>query len=98
MLFGQFMLNLSGTINVALFLITRPKLLLFAPPEMFPELEMQTGTAILLHTAQHERNIEMTNVGVMDDLEDRSSKFTLETRSFRDSDSLFRVGSTQVDV
>ena len=34
MLFGQSMLKLSVAINVALFLIIRPKLLLFPPPEM----------------------------------------------------------------
>ena len=35
MFFGETVYNLSGAINVLLFLIVRPKLLLFPPPEDF---------------------------------------------------------------
>ncbi len=35
--FGSVMFNLSGTINVLLFLIVRPQLLLFTPPEELGE-------------------------------------------------------------
>ena len=41
--FAEIVYNLSGAINVLLFLIVRPKLLLFPPPEDFTEPE----TAIL---------------------------------------------------
>ncbi len=36
-LFGSIMFSLSGAINVLLFLIIRPRLLLFAPPEELGE-------------------------------------------------------------
>ena len=39
MFFGDTIYNLSGAINVLLFLIVRPKLLLFPPPEDFSEPE-----------------------------------------------------------
>jgi len=101
MLFGQSMLNLSGAINVVLFLIIRPKLLLFTPPEMPTELEIQTshlrmGPAILPDTVQDERSPETTRVGIVDELGERSWNFTFE--SFRNSGTLFRLGSTQCDV
>jgi len=40
-LFGLTMFNLPGAINVLLFLIIRPQLLLFTPPEKPAELEAQ---------------------------------------------------------
>jgi len=101
MLFGQSMLNLSGAINVVLFLIVRPKLLLFAPPEMPTELETEmshltTGPTILSDTVQYEHSPETTRAGEVDEVEERSWNFTPE--SFRNSGALFRVGSTQADV
>ncbi|KAI9463567.1 hypothetical protein BJY52DRAFT_921209 [Lactarius psammicola] len=49
--FGVSMFNLSGAINVLLFLIVRPKLLLFSPPKEFsePDVELRhssTGSTI----------------------------------------------------
>ena len=48
--FGQIMFNLSGAINVLLFLIVRPHLLLFTPPEELvkPVLEHPTTSSVLL--------------------------------------------------
>jgi len=51
--FGQIMFNLSGAVNVLLFLIVRPHLLLFTPPEKLvePEVELanpSTGPALFL--------------------------------------------------
>ena len=83
MLFGQAMLSLSGAITVVLFLIIRPKLLLFAPPEMPTELETQmshlkTGPEMSRDTVQHEE-------GVVDELEQQSWNFTFESSSSGDS-------------
>jgi len=96
------MLNLSGAINVVLFLIITPKLLLFAPPEVPTELEtemshLKTDPAIRPDTVQYQyqHSPETTRVGVVDELEERSWNFTFE--SFRDSGALFRTGSTQRD-
>ena len=46
-LFGGMMFNLSGAINVLLFLIVRPHLLLFTPPEELgePEVELSSSNA-----------------------------------------------------
>jgi len=41
MFFGLAMINLSGAVNVLLFLIVRPQILLFAPPEQPVEAEKQ---------------------------------------------------------
>jgi hypothetical protein len=95
------MINLSGAINVVLFLITRPNLLLFTPPEMPTELEIQmshlkTSPAIPFDTVQDECSPKTTRVGIVDELGERSWNFTFE--SFRDSAALFHVGSTQIDV
>jgi hypothetical protein len=101
MLFGQSMINLSGAINVVLFLIIRPKLLLFTPPEMPTELEIQmshlkTSPAILPDTVQDECSPATTRVGIVDELGERSWNFTFE--SLRNSGALFQVGSTKSDV
>ena len=95
------MLNLSGAINVFLFLIIRPKLLLFPPPEMPTELETQmsdpkTSPAILPDTVQYEHSPGTGDVGVAEEIDKRSWNFTFE--SFRNSGALFSVGSTQRDV
>ena len=41
--FGISMFSLSGAINVLLFLIIRPQLLLFAPPEELVKPEVELG-------------------------------------------------------
>jgi hypothetical protein len=74
------MLNLSGAVNVVLFLIIRPKLLLFSPPEMPTVLETQmshlkTSPVILPDTVQYERSPETANVGVAEELDERSRNF-----------------------
>jgi len=50
--FGEIMFNLSGAINVLLFLIVRPHLLLFTPPEKLVEPMVQlansTTSSVLL--------------------------------------------------
>ena len=43
-LFGGIMFNLSGAINVLLFLIVRPHLLLFTPPEELSESEVELAS------------------------------------------------------
>lgn len=101
MLFGQSMLNLSGAINVFLFLIIRPNLLLFPPPEMPTELETQmsdpkTSSAILLNTIQYEHSPKTGDVGVAEEIDKRSWNLTFE--GFRNSGALLSVGSTQRDV
>ncbi|KAI0276657.1 hypothetical protein BGY98DRAFT_984911 [Russula aff. rugulosa BPL654] len=55
--FGFTMFNLSGAINVVLFLIARPRLLLFPRPEELPEPEIElarqgTGSAIFSDLAK----------------------------------------------
>ncbi|KAI0297085.1 hypothetical protein BC826DRAFT_1002120 [Russula brevipes] len=66
--FGLAMFNLSGAINVLLFLIVRPQILLFAPPEQPVEAEKQlshlnTGPVVLTETAGCERSPEPTGRG-----------------------------------
>ena len=54
---GQIMFNLSGAVNVLLFLIVRPHLLLFPPPEMLVEpivqLENPTTSSVLFPDAHN---------------------------------------------
>lgn len=96
--FGQTTLNLSGTINVLLFLIIRPTLLLFASPEKPSELEAQisqSNTGLVTHpdTAQRERSLETRGLGPVDDTEIRSWNFTFEGSGTNGAGS--RVSSTQ---
>ena len=98
MLFGQSMINLSGAVNVLLFLVIRPELLLFPPPEMHTELEtemphLKASPAILPDTVQYERSAEMAGVGVVEELDQRSRNIT-----FENSGAPFPVGSAQRDV
>ena len=77
MFFGLTMLNLSGAINVFLFLIIRPQLLLFALPETPAEAEIQMsplnpGLVGLPNLVQCERCSEATRMGLVDDLGNRS--------------------------
>jgi hypothetical protein len=69
-LFGGMMFNLSGAINVLLFLIVRPHLLLFTPPE---ELDVElanlnTGSAMFPDVVKYEQSPQPTGTGVMDDV------------------------------
>ena len=76
-LFGDTVYNLSGAINVLLFLIVRPKLLLFPPPEDISEPEAAvlgrptTGSEEKCHCGHGNtaspRSIEM-ELGVVGDL------------------------------
>jgi hypothetical protein len=50
--FSVSMFNLSGAVNVLLFLIIRPELLLFIPPEEFSETK-STSSAILAETLNY---------------------------------------------
>jgi hypothetical protein len=79
--FGLSMFNLSGAINVLLFLIIRPQLLLFSHPKKAAEPDAQeshsnTSPAILLNTIQHEHAPRTTGMDPMDDLEEPRN-FTL---------------------
>ncbi|KAN0127158.1 hypothetical protein V8E53_015028 [Lactarius tabidus] len=71
--FGNIMLNLSGAIDALLFLIVRPHLLLFTPPEELGEpnvelAKLNTGSAIYPDMVNYEQSLEPTGTGVMDNL------------------------------
>jgi len=77
--FGLTMFNLSGAINVLLFLIIRPQLLLFAPPEqpVGPETQpsrLDTDSVVPLDTARYDRKPELTRMELVSDLGERSWK------------------------
>ena len=72
--FGVSVFNLSGAINVILFLTVRPQLLLFLPPEEFSEPEEvvelgqpATGSAIFTDPAKYTQSPQATGVGLADD-------------------------------
>jgi hypothetical protein len=67
---GSIMFNLSGAANVLLFLIVRPHLLLFTPPEELfePKVELSspsTGSAIHPDIVNYDHSPQ---TGVMDDV------------------------------
>ena len=73
--FAVSMFNLSGAINVLLFLIVRPQLLLFSHPDEFKEQEQEevelgrrstTGSAIFPNTPEYN---QPTGTALMDDTE-----------------------------
>lgn len=71
--FGIIMFNLSGAINVLLFLIVRPHLLLFTSPEELgePNLELanlNTGSVTFPDMANYEHSPQPTGTGVLDDV------------------------------
>ena len=74
--FSVCLFNLSGAINVLLFLILRPQLLLFSPPEEYSEsgAEPTTGSAIFSDTAKY----EPTGIELMGRVGDGVWKPTLE--------------------
>jgi hypothetical protein len=72
--FAISMFYLSGTINVLLFLITRPKLLLFPRPEELGGQEIQltptpqgTGPASFSGTAKFQHSPELTSAALGDE-------------------------------
>jgi hypothetical protein len=72
MLFAILMSYLTGAIDVLLFLIIRPGLLLFPRPERLPEPEMElapqsTGPAIFSDTAKFQHSPEPTSAALGDE-------------------------------
>jgi hypothetical protein len=73
--FAVTVFNLSGAINVLLFLIVRPQLLLFTPPESedFSEPEeadlgpSTTGSAIFTEAAKYTHSPQPIEMGLVDD-------------------------------
>ncbi|KAI9442147.1 hypothetical protein H4582DRAFT_1926706 [Lactarius indigo] len=71
--FAVSMFNLSGAINVLLFLIVRPGLLLFSPPEEFGEPEgvendnPTIGSTIFPDTPKYSHSPQPTGMGLADD-------------------------------
>ncbi|KAH9083445.1 hypothetical protein EDB83DRAFT_15305 [Lactarius deliciosus] len=71
--FAVSMFNMSGAVNVLLFLIVRPRLLLFSPPEEFSEAELghsTTGSTIFPDTAKYSHSQQPTGMGLADDAGD----------------------------
>jgi hypothetical protein len=72
-LFGSTVFHLSGTINVLLFLIIRPELLLFPRPEQLDEQEIvltpqdDTGAAIFPDTEKSQRSPEPATSAALED-------------------------------
>jgi hypothetical protein len=96
MLFGQSMLNLSGSINVLLFLIIRPRLLLFASPETPAEPEAQIphlNTAFPPDTIRRNHRPGATRMGLVHDSEERS--WSLTFGGSRDSEAPSQIGSVR---
>ncbi len=92
------MFNLSGAINVVLFLIIRPQLLLFSRPRKAAEPDAQgshsnTGPTILLNTIQRGHAPGTTGMDPVDDLEEPRN-FTLANSSNHEG----RVGRRLADV
>jgi len=59
------MFNLSGAINVLIFLIARPELLLFSPPREWSEPEVELGhssTTVSAISAQYNYNPQPTGI------------------------------------
>ncbi|KAF8271052.1 hypothetical protein EI94DRAFT_1721231 [Lactarius quietus] len=84
--FGSFVFNLSGAINVLLFLTIRPQLLLFSPPDEFSEPERTelpqpaTGSAVCTDTPRYHHSPQPTGIGLADDMGDKVSNSTLQGR------------------
>ena len=72
-LFGIIMFHLSGAINVLLFLIVRPHLLLFTHPEGLDESEVElanpsTSSASFPDMVRYDDKPQLIREGVMDDV------------------------------
>lgn len=66
------MYNLSGAINVLLFLVVRPQLLLFPRPDELPEQEMElapqaAGSTIFSEPAKLQHSPEATSAALGDE-------------------------------
>jgi hypothetical protein len=73
------MFNLSGAINVVLFLVSQPQLLLFAPPVVVPEIvPMQPISPSLDPVPQ---SLQLSAVDLGDDLEEQRSSQHPESSS-----------------
>jgi len=86
------MFHLSGAINVLLFLIIRPELLLFPRPELLPEPEMElapqgTSPAILSDAENFQNSPEPTSVE-LGDKDSRNSAAVSRISSRRISDDI----------
>jgi len=93
--FGQSTFNLSGAVNVLLFLIIRPQLLHFAPPENPAELEAQTfhlsmNTRPLPGTIQCELGPEKKGMKLV---EEQSWNFMSDSPKEGLSEAPSRIGS-----
>ncbi|KAI9463568.1 hypothetical protein BJY52DRAFT_1184588 [Lactarius psammicola] len=92
--FAVSMFNLSGAINVLLFLIVRPQLLLFPPPEDSSETDAvdlgptTTGSAIFPDTPTHGHSPRSNEMRLAGDTEDGARNPTLNGNS-----ALFRTDS-----
>ena len=70
--FAVSMHDLSGAVNVCLFWVVRPQLLLFTPPEETIESEIELarhsmGSAVLPNVAAYDHNLHATGKGLVDD-------------------------------
>ena len=70
--FVEIMFNLSGAVNVLLFLIVRPQLLLFTPPEELVEPEVELGnlstdSAIRPDIVEYDHSPQTVEAVLMDD-------------------------------
>jgi hypothetical protein len=87
------MFHLSGAINVLLFLITRPELLLFPRPRQLDEQEVEltpqedTGPAIFYDTAKFQHSPE-SSFAALEDEGSRDSATPSHTDSRRVSDDI----------
>jgi len=91
--FGVTMFNLSGAINVLLFLLVRPQLLLFPRPEGLAEPDMElvpqcTSSAILSDIAKFQHSPEPTSASLMVDEGSRNSVVQSHVSSRRLSDDI----------
>ncbi|KAH9083443.1 hypothetical protein EDB83DRAFT_2309432 [Lactarius deliciosus] len=82
--FAVSMFNLSGAINVLLFLIVRPGLLLFSPPEEFGEPEgaevedPTTGSTMFPDTPKYSHSPQPTGMSLADDADDGAWNLTAD--------------------
>jgi len=85
--FAVSMFNLSGAINVLLFLIVRPQLLLFSDPEEFSEPEIvelghpPTGDAVFPDAVKYSHSPQPTGMTLEDEAEDRTWNPTTDGNS-----------------
>jgi len=87
------MFNLSGAINVLLFLIIRPQLLLFPRPEVLVEPDMElaphgTSSAIFSDVAKFQNSPEPTSAALLVDEGSRNSAAHSRVSSRQISDDI----------